>query len=105
MRIEAILRTTVVAAPLTLLALGPAAAACREDLVSASQTIERTRNGVQGAAPAAKCAAYRQHVAALTQVRNVFARCDTGANKGKNAEQVGVLLAELTKQMQASCKK
>jgi hypothetical protein len=105
MRIATILPVFAAAAVLTLSALSPASAACREDLVGASQTIERTRTGLESAAPAAKCAAYRQHVAALTQVRDVFARCDTGASKAKHSEQVGASLAELRKQMQASCKR
>jgi hypothetical protein len=95
----------ILAVPFALAALAPAAAECREDLVSASQTIARTRTGLESAAPAGKCAAYRQHVAALTQVRTVFARCDTGANKAKNADQVGASLADMTKQMQAACKR
>jgi hypothetical protein len=86
-------------------ALSPAVAECRDDLVSVSQTVERTRAELQGAAAAAKCAAYRQHVAALAQVRDVFARCDSGANKGKNAAQVKATIADVTKQMRASCKK
>ena len=54
---------------------------------------------------AARCAAYRQHVASLTQVRAVFARCDTGANKAKNDAQVGATLAEVNKQARQACKK
>jgi hypothetical protein len=93
------------AACLTLAALSPASAACREDLVSVSENMARTRAGLQGAAPAAQCAAYRAHVAALTQVRAVFARCDTGAKKAEHGAQVGASLADMTKQMQASCKR
>jgi hypothetical protein len=95
----------LLAAAFALAMPGSAAAACREDLVGASQTIERTRGELQGAAPAGKCAAYRQHVAALTQVRAVFARCDTGPNKATNAGQVRASLADMAKQMQASCKR
>lgn len=90
---------------LAFAAATPAAAACRDDLVTVSQTVDRTRTDLAGAAPTAKCTAYRQHVAALTQVRDVFKRCDTGANKGKNAAQVSTTLADVTKQMRASCKK
>ena len=90
---------------LPLLVVSPAAAACRDDLVSVSQTVDRTRTELAGAAPTAKCAAYRQHAAALTQVRDVFKRCDTGTNKGKNAAQVSATLADVTRQMQARCKK
>jgi hypothetical protein len=38
-------------------------------------------------------------------VRNVFARCDTGGDKAKNAAQTNAALSEFTKQMRASCKK
>lgn len=85
-----------------------ASAACREDLVATSQNLQRTREGMESAAkgPAgAQCAAYRRHVASLTQVRAVFARCDTGANKAKNDAQVGATLAEVNKQARQACKK
>ena len=69
---------------------------------------QQTRSELQSAASAApqvKCAAYRRHVASLTQVRNVFARCDTGGEKAKNAAQTSAALAEFTKQMRESCRK
>ena len=49
--------------------------------------------------------AYRSHVASLTEVRKVFGRCDTSANKATNAAQTGTALAAFTKQMQEACKK
>jgi hypothetical protein len=85
-----------------------ASAACRDDLVKADQDFNNTRSALQGAASAAapvKCTAYRRHVASLTQVRKVFARCDTGAEKAKNAAQTGSALAEFTRQMNETCKK
>lgn len=85
-----------------------ASAACRDDLIKADQDFNKTRSALQGAASAAppvKCAAYRRHVASLTQVRTVFARCDTGADKAKNAAQTGSALAEFTRQMKQTCKK
>jgi len=82
-----------------------AAATCRDDLVAVSSTVERTRAELKDAAATAKCVAYRKHVAALTQVRDVFARCDTGTDKAKNAAQVGATIADMTKQMRESCKK
>jgi hypothetical protein len=84
----------------------PAGAACRDDLIKADQNFNRTRSDLQkaaAAAPALKCAAYRRHVASLTEVRNVFARCDTGAAKAANARQVSSSLAEFNKQMRESC--
>ena len=86
----------------------PAAAACRDDLIKADQNFNRTRSALQGAAsaaPPAKCAAYRRHVASLKEVRGAFARCDTGANKAQNAAATGAALAEFTRQMNESCRK
>ena len=85
-----------------------ASAACRDDLVTTSQNLKRTREAMESAASgseSAKCAAYRQHVVSLTQVRAVFARCDTGANKAKNAAQVGATITEVNKQARQACKK
>ena len=92
-----------------IIALGTSAAsaACREDLVATAQNVKRTQAEVEslaGKPPAAQCAAYRQHVAALTQVRGVFARCDTSTAKGKNAGQVTTEIATVTRQMRAACK-
>jgi|SRR5215470_615413 len=83
-----------------------AQAACREDLVASAQDLERSRSAVEQAAQGtpAHCTALRQHVATLTKIRSVFARCDNGANKGKNAAQVGDSITAFTKQMRASCK-
>ena len=87
---------------------GEAEAACREDLVAAGKRIEQTQAGVQKAAtgaPTARCAAFRQHVAALTKVREVFARCDTGKNKVENVGKVAASIADFTKRAQESCKR
>ena len=98
----------VLALPLLLTAQAPApsTANCRDDLIKADQGIHRTRSALhkaQGAAPAVQCTAYRQHVASLNVVKNVFARCDAGANKAKNAATTGAAIAELSKQMQGVC--
>jgi hypothetical protein len=93
---------------LTAAACASANADCRSDLVKSEQNLNRTRGDLQQAAtatPPVKCAAYRKHVASLTEVRNLFAHCDTGANKAANAAQTNTALAALTKQMQESCKK
>ena len=103
MSARAFLMTGIVIA----LGTGAASAACREDLLSTAQNLQRARAEVEslaGKPPAAQCAAYRQHVAALTQVRGVFARCDTSAAKGKNAGQVTTTIATVTRQMRAACK-
>jgi len=85
-----------------------ASAACREDLIKADQEFAKSRSALQAsanAAPAAKCTAYRRHIASLAQVGKVFARCDTGANKAKNAAQTKSALADFTRQMHENCKK
>ena len=93
---------------LAVFASGSASADCRDDLVKADQHFNRTRSDLQKAADAAppmRCAAYRRHIASLTEVRSVFARCDTSANKQANAAQTKTTLVEFTRQMQESCKK
>jgi hypothetical protein len=85
-----------------------APATCRDDLIKADQDFAKSRSSLQGASsatPAVKCAAYRRHVASLAQVRKVFARCDTGGDKAKNAAQTTTALAEFTRQMNEACKK
>jgi hypothetical protein len=87
---------------------GGGSAACRDDLMATQQNLQRTREGMESAAKGtatAQCAAYRRHVASLTQVRSVFARCDTSANKAKNDAQVGATIAEVNKQARQACKK
>jgi hypothetical protein len=106
MRINAVASAAIVAG--VLFACEAANAACREDLIKADQNFARTRSDLQKAAeaaPAVKCAAYRRHVASLTEVRKVFGRCDTSANKAANAAQTGTALAAFTKHMQDACKK
>ena len=93
---------------LAAFASGSASADCRDDLVKADQHFNRTRSDLQKAAdatPPMRCAAYRRHIASLTEVRSVFARCDTSANKQANAAQTKTTLVEFTRQMQESCKK
>lgn len=84
-----------------------ASAACREDLVASAQNLKVSRDGMESAAKgtaAAQCAAFRRHVASLTQVRSVFARCDSSADKAKNDAQVGETIAAITGKMRATCK-
>src|SRR5687767_5953600 len=106
MRIGTILKAAAIAA--ACVGASPAVAACRDDLVKADQTFNRTRSQLQQAANAAapvKCAAYRRHVASLKEVRGTFARCDTGTNKAQNAAATNAALGEFTRQMNESCKK
>jgi hypothetical protein len=84
----------------------PAQAACRDDLIKSDQDFAKTRSALQKAAeaaPAVKCAAYRRHIASLTQFRNVLSRCDTSANKAKNAEKTNADIASFNKSMREAC--
>ena len=99
-------RCSVVALVLFTGAGAALAQTCRDDLIKADQNFNRTRSDLQKAASAApnvKCAAYRRHIASLTTVRNVFARCDTGSNKAQNAAQTNAALADFTRQMRETC--
>jgi hypothetical protein len=100
------MKLTFALAALLVILSGAAQAACRDDLVASAQDLEKSRGAVESAAQGtpAQCAALRQHVATLTKIRTVFARCDTGANKAKNAAQVGDSITAFTKQMRSSCK-
>jgi hypothetical protein len=100
------IRTLALAAVLAAFTVASAQADCRDDLVKADQNFAKTRSALQAAAsaaPAVKCAAYRRHVASLTEVRNVFARCDTSAGKAKNAAQTNAALASFSKQAREAC--
>jgi hypothetical protein len=101
-----IIHALLLAAPIMAAAVSSAAAACVEDLVKADQDFAKTRSALlkaANAAPPVKCAAYRQHIASLTKVRNVFARCDTSAAKGKNAAKTNSEIASLNTQMRETC--
>ena len=103
-----ILGSCAVAAAIAMFGVAQAHAACRDDLIRADQDFSATRTALQAAANAAapvKCAAYRRHVASLTQVGKVFARCDGSAEKAKNAAQTNAALADFRKQMNETCKK
>jgi hypothetical protein len=94
------------AAVLAAVTVTAAQADCRNDLVKADQNFARTRSALNAAATAApnvKCVAYRRHIASLTEVRNVFARCDTSANKAKNAAQTNAAIASFNKQARETC--
>ena len=93
---------------LLVCAISAASAACRDDLIKADQDFSKSRSALQASATAAapaKCAAYRRHVASLSQVSKVFARCDTSTNKAKNSAQTTSALADFTRQMNDACKK
>ena len=100
------IRTLALAGVLAAFTAASAHADCRDDLVKADQNFAKTRSALNAAAtasPNVKCAAYRRHIASLTEVRNVFARCDTSAGKAKNAAQTNAALAAFNKQAQDAC--
>jgi hypothetical protein len=97
------------AVPLALVFAGTvtAAADCASELTASQQSLERTRAAVAAAAAgpeAQKCAAQRRHYAALVKVREVFSRCDTGAQKGSNAAQVTATIEDFKAKMPRGCR-
>lgn len=101
---------TALAASVTLLAcnIGLAAADCRQDHIAADQNVRRTRVAIEKVmndTEAAKCSAYRRHIAALTAQRGVIARCDTGPNQAQNVSAVDSQIADFSRRAEASCKR
>ena len=95
---------------ITLLAcgVGSAAADCREDHAAADQNVRRTRVAIEKVmndTEAAKCSAYRRHIAALTAQRGVIARCDTGSNQAQNVAAVDSQISDFSRRAEASCKR
>jgi hypothetical protein len=87
--------------------VGPALADCASELTASEQSLERTRAAVaaNAAAPdAQKCAAHRRYYAALIKVREVFSRCDTGAQKGNNAAQLTATIDNFKAKMPPGCR-
>jgi len=82
------------------------AADCRADLVASQQSLERTRAGIQSPGPsdAQRCAAYRRHHASLVHVREVFSRCDTGAQKTERAAQLTASINDFRAKMPPGCR-
>ncbi len=54
---------------------------------------------------AAKCSAYRRHIAALNEQRAVIARCDTGPNQAQNVSVIDSQIADFSRRAEASCKR
>ncbi len=88
--------------------VGFAAADCRRDHIAADQNVRRTRVAIEKVmndTEAAKCSAYRRHIAALTAQRGVIARCDTGPNQAQNIGAVDSQIADFNRRAGASCKR
>ena len=101
-------RHALLAAALSILAgASPAVADCASELTASQQNLERTRAGVAASAASAeaqKCAAQRRYYAALVKVRDVFSRCDTGAQKGSNAAQLTATIEDFKAKMPRGCR-
>jgi hypothetical protein len=88
--------------------VGSAAADCREDHMATDQSVRRTRAAIEKVindTEAAKCSAYRRHIAALAEKRAVIARCDTGPNRAKNVSAIDSQIADFSRRAEASCKR
>jgi hypothetical protein len=101
---------TVLATGIALLACGieSVAADCRQDHIAADQNVRRTRVAIEKVmndTEAAKCSAYRRHIAALTAQRGVIARCDTGPNQTQNVGAVDSQIADFSRRAEASCRR
>jgi hypothetical protein len=100
-------RHALAAALLILAGASPAAADCASELTTSQQNLERTRAAVAATtagSDAQKCAAQRRHYGALVRVREVFSRCDTGAQKGSNAAQVAAAIEDFKAKMPRGCR-
>jgi hypothetical protein len=109
MRFAAHQRAFVTVGALALVLAGaiPATADCASELTVSQQTLERSRAGVAAAgtsSDAQKCAAHRRYYAALVKVREVFTRCDTGAQKGSHAAQLTATIDDFKAKMPHGCR-
>ncbi|WP_424627328.1 hypothetical protein [Bradyrhizobium sp. SYSU BS000235] len=103
-----LLTALVTGIPLLACSIGSAAADCREDHAAADQNVRRTRVAIEKVmndTEAAKCSAYRRHIAALTDKRTVIARCDTGPNRAQNVSAIDSQIADFNRRAEASCKR
>lgn len=109
MRFAAHRRASVTMAALALILAGaiPAAADCASELTASQKNLETTRAAVatsSGSPDAQKCAAHRRYYAALVKVREVFSRCDTGAQKGSHAAQLTATIDDFRAKMPRGCR-
>jgi hypothetical protein len=98
----------VLAAAFGLLGTGSASADCRADLVATDQGISKSHEAVERAAAgsqAQKCAAWRQHVVAMVQARDVLGRCDTGRKRDEHAGKVTAAIADVEQRIKQGCKR
>jgi hypothetical protein len=89
-----------------VLAAGPAAADCREDLAGVDRSFEETMERlekVKNAPPAEQCAAYRAHVEIMTRAREVFNRCQTGRTRTENVGQMSDSIEDFAEHIRRRC--
>ncbi len=86
----------------------PARADCKSDLAAVDKSFTATLERLDAAAKgtqAEKCAAYRSHVAIMTNGYNVFMRCMSGHEQRENAGQMGVSIADFNELIKRRCTK
>jgi hypothetical protein len=85
----------IMACLLCSLPAGAGPSSCQRELGTTDITLIKSVLHLRGVAQAPEdqqCAAYRQHVATVSKVREVFDRCLSGANRGVDLRQLeGVL--------------
>ncbi len=86
-----------------------ALADCRDDHAAAGQNVRRTRAAIEklpdNESDAARCAAYRRYIGALTAQRGVIERCDTGSNRAQNVSAIDTAIADYNKRVAGVCKR
>jgi len=89
------------------LAVSPAAADCKADLVASQRALKATGAAVEkvaGGTEAAKCDAHRKHYAAMLKFRDVLGRCDTGASRDAHMAQLTTSIEDFKKKLPKGCK-
>lgn len=80
---------------------------CASDLAAVDKSFTETLARLDAAAKgtqAEKCAAYRSHVAIMTNGYNVFMRCMSGHAQRENAGQMGVSIDDFNEIITRRCK-
>lgn len=103
------LLAALVAVPVLMLGVSSAVADCREDHAAADQNVRRTRAAIEkipdDGSDAARCAAYRRYIGALTAQRGVIERCGTGSNRAQNVSAIDTAIADYNKRVAGVCKR
>lgn len=84
----------------------PARADCKSDLAAVDKSFTETQNrldSVEKGTQAEKCAAYRSHVAIMTNGYNVFMRCMSGHEQRENSLQMAVSIDDFNEIIKRRC--